>query len=198
VEHSASPSPYFDLTAVLRAMRAAVGGWGGQRFLAAALTVLLFGRLGQICRDFERLSQRFQDGRLRRILGRAGRGSGVRDGAPIAWPCRFGWLLRAAKHHAAVYSAQVRAVLETPEMVALLIAAPQARRLLRPVCRMLAIEPALLRPRATGDVVPEIVARVVTKRVRTKPAPIDWGRIPLPRGVLSAARRQGFGKVPRD
>ena len=179
-------------------MRAAVGDWGGQRFLAAALTVLLFRRLGQICRDFERLSQRFQDGRLRRILGRAGRGSGVRDGAPIAWPCRFGWLLRAAKHHAAVYSAQVRAVLETPEMVALLIAAPQARRLLRPVCRMLAIEPALLRPRAAGDVevAPEVVVPMVKIRVRTPRPPVDWGRIPLPRGVLSAARRQGFGKVP--
>ena len=179
-------------------MRAAVGGWGGQRFLAAALTVLLFARLGRICRDFERLSQRFQAGRLRRVLDRAGRGSGVRDAAPVVWPCRFGWLLRAARHHAAVYAAQVRAVLETPEMVALLRASPQAVRILRPVCRMLAIEPALLRPRAAGEVAPEVVVRVVTKRVRKRPAPIDWGRIPLPRGVLSAARRQGFGKVPCD
>jgi len=35
-------------------------------------------------------------------------------------------------------------------------------------------------------------------RVRKPRVPIDWGRIPLPRGVLAAAKRQGFGKVPRD
>ena len=41
---------------------------------------------------------------------------------------------------------------------------------------------------APGEVVP-----VVKVRVRRPRAVVDWGRIPLPRGVLSAARRQGFG-----
>ena len=80
-------------------------------------------------------------------------------------------------------------------MVELLLAAPQAARILRPVCRMLAVDPSVLRP---GVVTPEVVASVavavVKKRVRKPRVPIDWGRIPLPRGVLSAARRQGFGK----
>jgi hypothetical protein len=182
-------------------MRAAVGGWGGRGFLAAVVTLLLFRRLGQICGTFERLSQRFQAGRLWRIAGRVAGASAEgrkRAAAELGWPRRFGWLVSAAKHHAAVYSAQLRAVLEAPEMVELLIAAPQARRLLRPVCRMLAIEPALLRPRAAGDVevAPEVVVPMVKIRVRTPRPPVDWGRIPLPRGVLSAARRQGFGKVP--
>jgi hypothetical protein len=66
---------------------------------------------------------------------------------------------------------------------------------LRPVCRMLAIEMSLLRPLAEGRVAVAAVVREVKARVR-KPRPkIDWGRIPLPRGVLAAARRQGFGKV---
>jgi hypothetical protein len=86
-------------------------------------------------------------------------------------------------------------------MVALLVAAPQAARILRPVCRMLAVETSLLRPRLEGAAVEieagEIapVAPVVKQRVRLPREAVDWGRIPLPRGVLSAARRQGFGKV---
>jgi len=82
--------------------------------------------------------------------------------------------------------------------VALLLAAPQAARILRPVCRMLAVEAQLLRPRPEGEVA-EIVAaeavRVVKARVRKPRVAVDWGRIPLPKGVLAAARRQGFGKV---
>jgi len=65
----------------------------------------------------------------------------------------------------------------------------------------------VLRPRAVAvavaaaalvEIVPEVSAPVVKVRVRRARVPVDWGRIPWPRGVLSAARRQGFGKVPRD
>ncbi len=69
-------------------------------------------------------------------------------------------------------------------MVALLTAAPQAVRVLRPLCRMLAIETQVLRPGV------EVVRRVAVKRVRKPDVPVDWGRIPLPRGVLSAVRRE--------
>ena len=206
VNFSASSSPFLSLFAVLRAMRGCVGGWGGRGFLAPVLTLLLFGRLGGVCRDMERLCQRFQAGRLWRVSGRAGLAVPVAaDGRTRVvpdrvWPVRFGWLVRAAAHHAAVYGAQLQAVLVQPEMVALLLASPQARRILRPVCRMLAVDAALLRPRAVGEaeIVPADVVRVATLRVRKPRVPIDFGRIPLPRGVLSAARRQGFGKVTRD
>lgn len=205
VNSSASPSPFLNLFAVLRAMRGCVGIWGGRGFLAPVLGLLLFRRLGEVCGDLERLCQRFQAGRLWRVLRRARR-AGVVAGGPRRvltardWPVRFGWLLQAAAHHAAVYSAQLRAVLMEPEMVALLRVSPQARRILRPVCRMLAVEAALLRPRAAGDaaVVVACVVRVAKVRVRKPRVAVDWGRIPLPRGVLAAAKRQGFGKVARD
>ena len=80
-------------------------------------------------------------------------------------------------------------------MVALLEAAPQAARILRPVCRMLAIETSLLRPGVVVEAKPLVAVTVAKKRVRKRRPPVDWGRIPLPRGVLSAARRQGFGKI---
>jgi len=203
VDFSASPSPFLSLFAVLRAMRGCVGGWGGRGFLAPVLTLLLFRRLGEVCGDMERLCQRFQAGRLWRVLGRAGVAGRVasdgreRVGPGRVWPWRFGWLVRAAAHHAAVYGGQLQAVLSEPEMVALLLASPQARRILRPVCRMLAIETSLLRPGTTGavaEVAAAEIAVVVKPRVRKPRVAVDWGRIPLPRGVLSAARRQGFGK----
>ena len=183
-------------------MRGAVGGWGGRGFLSGVLALLLFRRLGEICGRMERLAARFEAGRLWCRVPRAGvvprgvSGGGVR--AARIWPARFGWLVRAAAHHAAVYNGQLRVILERPEMVELLVAAPQAARILRPLCRMLAVEVTLLRPGAVEDAEPVAIMPVVKKRVRARRPPVDWGRIPLPRGVLSAARRQGFGKVPRD
>jgi len=150
------------------------------------------------------LMARFQAGTLVRRACRADAAAGApvertpRGRAVWAWPGRFGWLVRLASYHAAGYGSQLRAVLGQPEMIALLRAAPQAGRILRPVCRMLAVETSLLRPRPEGaapEIVPAEVAPVVKTRVRRRRVPIDWGRIPLPRGVLAAARRQGFGKI---
>jgi hypothetical protein len=203
VNLSASPSPYLDLSVVIRALRGAVGGWGGLGLLSQALVMLLFRRLGDIGGKMERLVARFQAGRLWRAAPRAaGVGRGVADGARCAgaalrWPGRFGWLVRLAAYRAAVYGAQLREILGEPEMVALLIAAPQAVRILRPLCRMLAVETSLLRPRLEGvvaEIAPAGTADVVKARVRVTRKVVDWGRIPLPRGVLAAARRQGFGK----
>jgi len=192
---------------VLRAVRGSVGGWGGLRLLDHALALLLFCRLGRIGRDIERLAVRFQAGTLWRIAARASGSQrvaveGRRRASPeLGWPGRFGWLVRAAAYRAAVYGIQLRVILEQPEMVALLRASPQAVRILRPVCRMLAVETSLLRPRLEGSAaeieaaVPEVSAPVVKVRSRPPRKVVDWGRIPLPRGVLSAARRQGFGKI---
>jgi hypothetical protein len=112
---------------------------------------------------------------------------------------------------AAGFGSQLRAVLETAEMVALLEACPQAGRMLRPICRMLAVEVSLLRLPARvvavarmavpvalagveGVAVSGVVAGSVGGRIRVRAVLEPW-RIPLPRGVLAAARRQGFGRV---
>jgi len=189
---SALPSPYLSLSAVLRALRGEVGGWTVRRLLSEVLALLLYRRIGEVCGKIERLAARFQARRLWQHVPqtRAGVRKAAKTGARI-WPGRFAWLVRVAGYQAAGYGCQLRHILEQPEMVALLQATPQAARILRPVCRMLAIETALLRP---GVVAPEPVVRVVKPRVRKPRVPIDWGRIPLPRGVLSAARRQGFGR----
>jgi len=183
---------------VLLALRKALGGWGLRGLLSQVLVLLVYRRLGEVCRKMEGLAARFQAGTLGRAVRpapRAARGSAA--GGPRVWPLRFGWLVRAASWQAAGYGSQLDAVLRQPEMVALLMAAPQAARVLRPVCRMLMIESSVLRP-GVAAVIAEAVVAVVRRRVRRAVLPVDFGRIPLPRGVLAAARRQGFGKVPRD
>ena len=206
MESPALPYPALSVSTVVAAVRARVGDWGLAGLLDVALAMLTYRRIGRIGQRIERLLVRFRAGTLWRMPERTGvvravAAAGGRRVVPgLVLPCRFGWLVRAAAWRAAVYGGQLQAVLETPELVELLIAAPQAARILRPVCRMLLVDMAVLRPRRPGEaaILAPVVAKVATPRVR-KPRPkVDWGRIPLPRGMMAAAKRQGFGKVPRD
>ncbi len=201
MEISATSSGALSLPYVIRALRARVAAWGGVRLLETVLVLLLDRRLGEIGRRVEGMLARFRAGIVwrrkagSRALARVEAVSADGGSAPPrkrVWPSRFGWLVLVGRHEAAGLSAQLRSVLSSPEMVALLQAAPQARRVLLPLCRALAIEAELLRP---GEVVVPKPKAAPKPRVR-KPRPkVDWGRIPLPRGMLSAARRQGFGKI---
>jgi len=116
----------------------------------------------------------------------------------VVLPGRFGWLVVTAGWRAAGYGGQLQTVLHSPEMIELLRAARQATGILRPLCRMLMVDPRCLQPGVFVGYIPPAEPKPGKKRVR-KPRPkVDWGRIPLPRGMLAAARTQGFGKVPKD
>ena len=208
VDNRTSPSPFADLSTIILAVRRDMGDWGVRRWLKQWLVLLLFRRLGSIMRRMERLVARFEAGLLRparvaavvvvdpdpRLEG-MGRAPAPPPKTCRLWPAKFGWLVDRAGWRAAGYGSQLRHLLGRPEMVALLTASPQAGRILGPLCHMLAVDTSLLRPGV------EVVARaprkaaVIRKRVRKPRPPIDWGRIPLPRGVLSAARRAGFKPV---
>ena len=165
------------------------------------MAMMVYRRIKRVQRLLLALEARFLAG-LVLTGGRSAGGAGahVTDAGRVArpkagslvMPHGFGWLCPLMPSYAATYAGQLRVVLAEPGMVALLAACPQAVRILKPLCRMLGIETAVLRP---GMVV---VPRVVVERVRkprVKMAVKPW-RIPLPRGVLSAARRAGFGKIP--
>ncbi len=179
----------------MRGLRGSVAVWSGRGLLTAALILLLYRRLGEVSRRMEGLVARFQKGRLWRLESRPAAGAGVagdvvrRVRGERIWPRAFGWLVRAAGWEAAGFGSQLRAILEQPEMVALLVAAPQAARVLRPLCRMLAVETSLLRP---GVVVVAVAEAVVPKRVRKVRPVVDLGRVPIPRGVMSAVRQGRF------
>ena len=178
-----------NLRTILRGLLAELGNWR----LEPVFAVLLYGRIGGIAGRIERMLTRFRAGRLWRATHRAraqGR-CGHMAGRGPALPRRFGWLVRAGGHQAASFGTQLQAVLNAPEMAELLAASAQARRILRPLCRALAVDmPGIVaeppRPAIEGDLPPQ-------RRKRPRPAR-EALRIPLPRGVLSAARREGFGK----
>jgi hypothetical protein len=130
------------------------------RVMSAAMIVLVCARVRRAERDIRGLLARFQAGRLRvSAVPRVGRGGGGRTG-PRVLPSRFGWLLPLVPGEAACFAGQIRAVLAEPQMEALIAVSPQARRVLRPVCRMLGIERQVLEPRPVESVAAS-VARLV-------------------------------------
>jgi hypothetical protein len=163
-------SPFLNLSAVILGLRVAVAAWGGRRWLDEALVHLVHRRLGEIIRRLEGMVARFQAGTLRPAGVREAGDRGVvkpRSPGTRLWPGKFGWLVRAAAWEAAGFGCQLRAVLETPEMVAFLAACPQAIRVLTPVGK----------------------PGVKVARVRTVPEKPDLGRVPIPRGAMAWVRR---------
>ena len=154
------------LAIIVGAMRGALAARCAKDRVAAPLILLAWTRLGRLAARFERLMAKVRAGRLpaapvvrRRVAAVPGvfRPPGVPQ--PLQLPRGFGWLLRLVRETAA-YSGQVETLLADPEMAALLAASPQARRILRPLCHMLAIRPgpALSIPRRRKPPAPPAAA----------------------------------------
>ena len=172
------------LRLILLGLRSVIGMWG----LDGPRTVLLSNRIGRVFGRIERMLMRFRAGKLRLGSQRTETTRQVlaHRVPAIVLPRRFGWLVIAGKHQAAGYGCQLQALLQEPDMAALLEAAPQAKRMLRPLCRALAIElPWTITP-------PRPPRPRKPRPSRPKPEPF---KIPLPRGVLTWARREGYGRV---
>jgi hypothetical protein len=131
-----------------RAVAARVG-----KPLAGPVIVLIWTRLRRTVARFTVLAARVRAGVLPSPSRPRPRAASRPASPPPAQrlPTTFGWLVRQVPE-AAGYRSQLCHLLSDPEMVALLSAAPQAGRLLRPLCRMLAIKPGpnLLPPRSTN------------------------------------------------
>ncbi len=175
-----------NLRMILRGLLVGLGAWR----LEPVLGLATYRRITVIFDRIERMLVRFRAGKLRRRTPRASTAARVGRSTPAeAVPRRFGWLVQAAGSEAACYGSQLQVALNSAEMIGLLAASPQARRVLRPLCRALAVELPWVVDKARA----ETGARKPRRRKpRVKPEPF---RIPLPRGVLAAARRQGFGKM---
>jgi len=123
---------------------------GRSKTLSGTLLILLWSRLQYVSRLLAALAARAAAGRAltRRLPATPLK---LAHRAPqAAWPRlphKFAWLVRLVPE-AACYGSQLRHLLSEPEMAALLAASPQARRLLRPLCRMLAVAPPHAVPRA--------------------------------------------------
>ncbi len=115
------------------------------------LLLLVWSRLRRMAVRFARLAARVQAG-----APPATRPRPARSGPPPKpLPRGFAWLVRLVPATAAS-AAQLQHLLADPEMAALIAAAPQAGRILRPLCRMLGIRPppGLSRPPPAAPAAP--------------------------------------------
>ncbi len=148
--------------------------------MAAAMILLVWQRLQRIERRIKGMLARFRQGRLvvrRAVISRVGV---VRSGGGVArLPRDFAWLVKLVPYQAACFAGQISTLLGEPEMVALLAAAPQARRVLAPLCRMLGIDADVLRPRgALSEGAGSTAAVVVPQADENVAAPPDVMAMP--------------------
>ncbi len=169
----------FVLDALYRAVAARFAG----RRLPVLVIALVCARLRRFEREVLALVTAIRAGRVRVGHGRGGRpgvARGPRVEAPGAarLPRGFAWLLVAVPYEAANYASQMRVVLQDPEMVALIGASPRLARLLRPLCRALALEPELLAPVVAPVLVLAVVAETVVEVVAVDHGDADGAREP--------------------
>ncbi len=118
--------------------------------LSVALMTLIWTRLHQVEARVLRLIAAIREGRVRGGWVCPGRASAVRaEGLRTRvaqLPRGFAWLCVLVPYQAAGFGSQLRHLLGDPEMVALIAATPQLGKALRPLCRMLGIDVALVTP----------------------------------------------------
>ncbi len=178
---AAAPADRFALLieVLCRAIAARVG-----RGLAGPLIILIVVRLRRMAGRFASLTARRQAAPAANGPAAPRRRRAARAGLPPArLPRGFGWLVRLVPQ-AAAGAAQLQHLLTDPEMAALIAAAPQAGRILRPLCRMLGVRPPPgpltppLRPRAPQPLRP-------ASSGRAPPAAAPPPRPPTPRRLAT-------------
>ena len=118
--------------------RAVAARGGGRDRLAGPLVILIWSRLRGLADRVTALAARIAVGRHRRVLSRRSPRPAPRRPAQRRLPHGHAWLIPLVPQ-ASAYGSQVQHLLTDPEFAALVDAAPQMRRLLRPLCRMLGV-----------------------------------------------------------
>ncbi len=144
-------SPAERLARILDDLCKAVAARGPGGFLPIPLLLLVWTRIRRASIRIARLAARAAAGKppiVRRAPRAASQNPASRKPASRL-PRRAGWLIGPVPA-AGGYASQLQYLLTQPDMVALLEAAPGIDRLLRPLCRMLAVARPKLPPRPTA------------------------------------------------
>ena len=145
-----------------------VAAEGPRGRVAVPMIVLLWARLRRMTVRFASVMARFRAGTLPAAGGARRRLARVRPASaprPADLPRHFAWVIQVIPG-AACWRAAIEQMLDDPELAAVIAGAPQMRRILRPLCRMLGIEP--------------VPALALPRRPRPPPAPrpVDPNRLP--------------------
>ena len=139
--HAAPRTPAECFAGIIAWLNRDLAAWAAKNRLAAPLILLLWPRLNRLAIRFTALAARVAAGTAAPRRSTSLRAAGARPRKPYArLPRGFAWVVRMVPGTAA-YGSQLQHLLADPEMAALLAAAPQAGRLLRPLCRMLGVRP---------------------------------------------------------
>jgi len=177
---------------ILTDLRAAIAARASRVRALEGVLVLVWGRISRASQRLERLIARWRagtlPGRRARVARRVVAGAAVDAGAapPVRLPRGRGWLISVVPD-AVGYGSQLQHALSEPEWAEFLAAAPQAVRVLRPLCRMLGLTVV---PEALREVARVRVARVRVKRARVvrekpwSPGPIraSWWPLSVKKG----------------
>ncbi len=148
------------LALILDGLCRVVGARGARDRALTPTMNLLWARLRRMAARFDRLAARVRSASRpaapAATLRRTPRAQRPQPAGRL--PRGFAWLIRLAPE-AAAYGGQLQYMLADQEMAALLAAEPKLRRLLRPLCRMLAIRPG-----------PELLAPLLASPHRVGPA----------------------------
>ena len=109
-----------------------------RRFLKMPLLYPLWKRLNRIARRLKRAME-LHLAPARTGKSRAGQKRPAPATAAVALPQKFGWLIWALGWEAAGYAGHLEYLLQQPEVAAVMATCPRARRVLRPIARMLAL-----------------------------------------------------------
>ena len=138
---------------IVQGLRDAIAAHAARNRTAVAVAWLVWPYLHRLAVRLTALAARARAGRVMVVTRATGRVRVVPLVQRLRPPCLpqgFGWLARLAPSILPLRS-QVCHLLRDPELAALLAAAPQAARLLRPLCRMLGIKAGADFPQALFD-----------------------------------------------
>jgi len=125
---------------IVESMCRAIAVRAARDVVGRAALVVLWSRLRRLARRVGNVAQRVAEGRFDprpRSPAPAGR---ARRGTAPSWPGGLRALARLAPE-TVCYGGQLRALLAEPEIAAMLAAAPRLARHVRPLCRLLGVEP---------------------------------------------------------
>ena len=146
----------FSFSNILSDLQAVIAVHAARDRALTVLLVALWGRIARMKTRLERLVALWRAGQLPPQRGPTVRGAaGTQAGARQAFPSRVAWLTRILGYEVAAYGSQLRHLLTDAECVAFLDAVPQAGRILRPLLRMLSVDP-----------LPEVIRRVVPEAAK--------------------------------
>lgn len=173
-----------------------VAARGGRDHAAAPVALLVWSRLSRMVTRFKALVAQMEAGTLLSPRPRTSRRKPAAHAAPqeLRLPSGHIWLIKFAPE-TVQFSGQVQHLLTDTEMMRLMAAAPQAGRIVRPLCRML------------GLAVPEVARLPPGRARRAKPKPAakrrpeppepsrrsipGWPRPPTPFRTRVRKRRTG-------